>query len=91
MVYLFNASDTIGQGIILFNQNISGGMFLTLLLFIIVLIVMAFALKISPTFVLLLLFPLVIVFVAFNMQFLVIGGIFAIMMGMILGYNFFFT
>ena len=91
MVYWFNASDTIGQGIVLFNQNISGTMFLTLLLFIIGLIVLALALKVSPTFVLLLLFPLVIVFVAFNTQFLIIGGIFAIMMGLILAYNFFFT
>lgn len=87
----FNTSDIIGQGVVGFRDNIAGSYFLTLLLLIFGLIILGMSLRIGLVWILLFTFPLLIVFIAMNPQFMVLGGIFAVLMGIVLAYNFFFT
>lgn len=70
--------------------NITGSLFLSLLLFVLFCMMIAWALKVPVEFTALLVMPLLIVLMAYEGQFLAVGGVILIYLGILAGKNFFF-
>ena len=79
---------TVLQGI---TTNVTGSWFLTLLFITMLVIALALAFRIPVEFTMLFMIPFFIVLMAFNGQFLAIGGVVLIYVGILLAKNFFFS
>ena len=87
---LINQSGTLYAIMSGFTTDISGSWFLTCLLVVIAILLIALALHIPLEFTAVLVMPLLLVFMAFSGDFASIGGIFLIYLGILLAKNFLF-
>lgn len=90
MVLYLNNSGFIYAFIYYATNNVTGSLFLTLLGIILVLMAMAFAFKVPLEFTGIFILPLLLILMAFTSDFLALGGIFLIWLGVILAKNFLF-
>jgi hypothetical protein len=85
----FNETGQIGMIIVTATTNITGSLFLTLLMMIIILLSISMLFRIPIEFTSIFILPLLLIFMAYSSEFLAIGGIFLIYMGIIFAKNFF--
>lgn len=88
--YYINESGFIYGFVYYATTNVTGSLFLTLLFILLGLMAMAFAFRVPIEFTIIFLLPLVITLMAFNANFLALGGILLVWLGIILAKNFFF-
>lgn len=91
MTTFFNSSDTFGQVLLYMTTDITGSLFISLLLIMVIMIAFALALRIPVEFTAILLIPLFLTLMAFSSDFLAIGGILLIYLGILTAKNFFLT
>jgi len=90
MVVLFmNETGFIGNLIIEFSNNLTGSLFLTLLIITIFLILTGLLFRLSLEFTAIIILPLLLVFMATTSEFLAVGGVFLLYLGVIIAKNFF--
>lgn len=83
----YNESDSVGIIIHGLTNNVTGSLFLTLLVIIIMLMVVAFMFRLPIETTSVLIIPLLIVVVAYSGEFLQVGGVFLIYMGILIARN----
>jgi len=89
MTILFqNTTSAISLGLGTMTQNITGSLFLSLLIIILLLMMVALLFRIPIEATVVLIIPLMLVFMAATSDFLAIGGVFLIYLGIILAKNF---
>jgi len=71
-------------------NNITGGWFVTLLFIVLVVIAIAFMLRVPLEYTAIFIFPLLLVLMSFTSEFLAVGGVFLIYLGLLLANHFFF-
>jgi len=87
---LYNESDMIGQAIYFVTVNLTGSLFLTLLLMVIGVMAIFAVLRLSIEISAILIVPLLIAIMAYSGDFMAVGGAFLLYLGMLFGKNFFF-
>lgn len=87
---LFNETGSIGTMILYATNDITGSLFLTLLGVVMILMLLCLLLRLPMEFSAILVLPLLIGLMAYMQEFVAIGGVFLIYLGIILGKNFFF-
>lgn len=85
-----NATETIGVMITTASNDVTGSLFLTLFGIVIAIVFLCFLLRIPMEFSAILVLPLLLGLMAYMQEFVTIGGIILIYLGVILGKNFFF-
>lgn len=83
----FNESGTFGQLISYINVNVTGSLFLTLLFIVIMLIMICALFRIPIEFSAIFILPLLIVITAYVGDFLAVGGVFLIFIGILIAKN----
>ena len=87
---LFNATGTIGTMLQYTTSDVTGSLFLTLLGVVMLLLLFCFLFRIPVEFSAVLVLPLLLGLMAYMTEFVAIGGVFLIYLGVIVGKNFFF-
>jgi len=87
---LINGSGTLGTIVQYATTDITGSLFLTLLGVVMMLMLLCFLLRIPTEFTAILVIPLLLGLMAYMQEFVAIGGVFLIYLGVLLGKNFFF-
>lgn len=87
---LFNESNIIGELIIYMNQNVTGSLFLTLLFMVLVLLAICALFKIPMEFTALFILPLLLAIMTDVGEFLAVGGVCLIYLGILLAKNLWF-
>ena len=87
---LINGSGTIGTMIQYATADITGSLFLTLLGVVMLLLLLCFLFRLPIEFSAILVLPLLLGLMAYMQEFVAIGGVFLIYLGIVLGKNFFF-
>lgn len=87
---LMNGSGSIGTIIQYATTDITGSLFLTLLGVVMLLLVLCFLFRIPMEFSAVLVMPILLGLMAYMQEFVAIGGVFLIYMGVLVGKNFFF-
>ena len=85
-----NTTGTIGTIIQYSNTEVTGSLFLTLLGVVMLLMLLCFLFRLPIEFSAILILPLLLGCMAYMQEFVVVGGVFLIYLGVILGKNFFF-
>ena len=88
---LLNESGLGGQVLIGLTQNITGSIFLSLLMIVFIILVLFLLVRIPLEFSAIFILPMLIVFIRIDGQFLGVLGVFLLYLGVLLGKNFFFT
>ena len=84
-----NQTGIIGQAFNGLTNNVTGSVFLTGLLILIVLMVIAFMFRLPLELTVIFLIPIILVFMAFNTGWVAVGGLIFIYIAVILARNFF--
>jgi hypothetical protein len=80
-----NESGIIGVALISFTNNVTGSLFLTLLTIVGLLMMVCFLFRIPVEFSAIIVLPLLIVLMAYSSQFLAVGGVILIYLGVLFG------
>jgi hypothetical protein len=84
-----NVSNSFGFVLVEMTTNLTGNLFLSLLLILFFLIVLSLALKIPVEYSAILILPVMFVLISYSSDFLAIGGSILIFLGIIFAKNFF--
>jgi len=87
---LFNESNVIGELIVYMNVNVTGSLFLTLLFLVIMLLAVCALFRIPMEFSALFILPLLLAIMTDVGEFLAVGGIFLMYLGVLLAKNLWF-
>lgn len=87
---LLNSTGTLGTMIQYATSDVTGSLFLTLLGVVMLLMLFCFLFRIPVEFSAVLILPLLLGLMAYMTEFVAIGGVFLIYLGVIVGKNFFF-
>ena len=85
---VINETGIIGQVILGITANVTGNLFLTMLLILIVFLLVGFAFRAPMEWQAVYLLPLFIAFMAYSAEFLAVGGVVLMFLGAILAKNF---
>jgi hypothetical protein len=85
----FNSTDHFGTVLYYMTTDITGSLFLTLLIILLVIVAVALALRIPVEFTAVLIVPVMLVLMAYTSEFLAIGGLLLIYLGILTAKNFF--
>ena len=86
----YNETDVIGQLIYLATVNLTGSLFLTLLLSVMLVMAIFAVLRLPIEISAILIMPLLLSIMAYTSDFMAVGGVFLIYLGMLFGKNFVF-
>jgi len=86
---LLNTTGSIGIVIESFNNNITGGLFLTFLFILLIIIILLIAFRLPVEMIALIISPIVIILMTYMSEFYVIGGAILIMFAIIFATKFF--
>ena len=85
----FNETGIISSGLMLLSDNVTGSVFISLLLIMVLLILVAMLFRLPIEVTAIILMPVLIVFMALTSEFLAVGGVVLIYLGVIFAKNFF--
>jgi len=86
---LLNTTGSIGVVIEAFNNNITGGVFLTFLFIILILVILLIAFRLPVEMIALIISPLIIILMTYRSEFYVLGGAILIIFAIIFATKFF--
>jgi len=89
MALFFNESGVIAAFITQMTNNVTGSLFLSLLIIMVFFMLAALLFRLPIEFAAIILMPVLIVFMAATSDFLAVGGVFLIYLGVIFAKNFF--
>lgn len=88
---LLNESGLAGEVLFGLSQNVTGSIFLSMLMIVFIIMLLFMLLRVPLEFTAILILPMLIVFMSIDNALLSVLGVFLIYLGVILGKNFFFA